>query len=79
MGVGYEKAEDGTVIENYWEQINEEEEEGEEVSKENGTLEAHGRKPYRIELVGVVCDAYLAVVRGIRYREKKKKCKTTLL
>ncbi|OVA08628.1 Zeta toxin domain [Macleaya cordata] len=24
------------------------------------------RKPYRIELVGVVCDAYLAVVRGIR-------------
>ncbi|KAE8676725.1 histone H1-like [Hibiscus syriacus] len=24
------------------------------------------RKPYRIELVGVVCDAYLAVIRGIR-------------
>ncbi|KAI3972371.1 hypothetical protein MKW92_021524 [Papaver armeniacum] len=24
------------------------------------------RKPYRIEMVGVVCDAYLAVIRGIR-------------
>ncbi|KAF8394323.1 hypothetical protein HHK36_020531 [Tetracentron sinense] len=54
MGVGYKVAEDGTVNENYWEQV--EEEEGEAIK----------RKPYRIELVGVVCDAYLAVVRGIR-------------
>ncbi|KAK6138729.1 hypothetical protein DH2020_027529 [Rehmannia glutinosa] len=28
--------------------------------------EEANRKPYRIELVGVVCDAYLAVVRGVR-------------
>lgn len=56
MGVGYKVQEDGTIIENYWEQIEEEEEEGKPK-----------RRPYRIELVGVVCDAYLAVVRGIRY------------
>ncbi|XP_048141521.1 calmodulin calcium-dependent NAD kinase-like isoform X2 [Rhodamnia argentea] len=70
MGVGYKVASDGTVIEHYWEPIEdgEEEEEGEGHddgdSGENGNN--LGRKPYRIELVGVVCDAYLAVVRGIR-------------
>ena len=64
MGIGYKVADDGTITENYWEQVKEEEEE-EEQPKENG--EAPKRKPYRIELVGVVCDAYLAVVRGIRY------------
>ncbi|KAL5792803.1 hypothetical protein ACOSP7_001397 [Xanthoceras sorbifolium] len=58
MGVGYKVAEDGTVIENYWDRILE----GGEQVKEGGKL----RKPYRIELVGVVCDAYLAVIRGIR-------------
>ena len=62
MGVGYKVAEDGTVTENYWEQIPPEEEE-EEQQNENGHVE---RKPYRIELVGVICDPYLAVVRGIR-------------
>ncbi|OMO54773.1 hypothetical protein CCACVL1_27598 [Corchorus capsularis] len=59
MGVGYKVDEDGTINENYWERI--EEEEGEE----NNANETH-RKPYKIVLVGVVCDAYLAVVRGIR-------------
>ncbi|TKY51881.1 ATP binding kinase [Spatholobus suberectus] len=63
MGVGYKVAEDGTVTENYWEQVNEEEE---HQSEENCKGEARTRKPYRIELVGVVCDGYLAVVRGIR-------------
>lgn len=57
MGVGYKVAGDGTVTENYWERI-----EGEEPEKVGGKR----RKPYRIELVGVVCDAYLAVNRGIR-------------
>ncbi|MCD9645215.1 hypothetical protein HAX54_033982 [Datura stramonium] len=52
MGEGYKVAEDGSVTENYWEQ-------GEEASNKTS-------KPYRIELVGVVCDPYLAVVRGIR-------------
>ncbi|XAR57353.1 hypothetical protein NMG60_11025469 [Bertholletia excelsa] len=55
MGVGYKVNEDGTVTENYWEKAAEEEEE-----------EEPKRKPYRIELVGVVCDAYLAVARGMR-------------
>lgn len=59
MGVGYKVAEDGTITENYWAQVDEDE--GEDQA--NKTI----RKPYRIELVGVVCDAYLAVVRGIRY------------
>lgn len=62
MGVGYKVAEDGTITENYWEMVKEGEEE--EQPKENG--EAPKRKPYRIELVGMICDPYLAVVRGIR-------------
>ncbi|GAA0139864.1 hypothetical protein LIER_01328 [Lithospermum erythrorhizon] len=56
MGVGYRVDDDGVVTESYWEQMNEEQE-------SDGTRK---RRPYRIELVGVVCDAYLAVIRGIR-------------
>ncbi|KAJ6911169.1 hypothetical protein NC652_021718 [Populus alba x Populus x berolinensis] len=63
MGPGYQVAEDGTVDENYWEKV-EQEEEDQRLNNEKG--EVTGRKPYRIELVGVVCDPYLAVVRGIR-------------
>ncbi|CAA7395294.1 unnamed protein product [Spirodela intermedia] len=58
MGVGYSVQDDGSVIENYWEQVAEEE--------EDNCGGDQRRKPYRIELVGVVCDTYLAVVRGIR-------------
>ncbi|EOX94549.1 P-loop containing nucleoside triphosphate hydrolases superfamily protein [Theobroma cacao] len=57
MGAGYKEGPDGTVTENYWEQIEEEDQ-----VQEGGKM----RKPYRIELVGVVCEAYLAVIRGIR-------------
>ncbi|EEF45177.1 conserved hypothetical protein [Ricinus communis] len=60
MGAGYKVAEDGTITENYWEK----EEAENQQQLENG--EVKPRKPYRIELVGVVCDAYLAVIRGIR-------------
>ncbi|KAG7595782.1 Zeta toxin domain [Arabidopsis suecica] len=56
MGAGYQVSEDGTITEKYWEE--------EEETKENGKQQ--NLKPYRIELVGVVCDAYLAVARGIR-------------
>ncbi|KAE8665413.1 Detected protein of confused Function [Hibiscus syriacus] len=56
MGAGYKKNPDGTIIENYWEQLEEEQ------VLEGGKR----RKPYRIELVGVVCEAYLAVITGIR-------------
>lgn len=56
MGVGYKVNEDGTVIENYWEE------------DEDQEKPPPHRKPYRIEIVGVICDAYLAVVRGIRYK-----------
>jgi len=63
MGVGYKVAEDGTINENYWEQVNEAEEEHQQ--EENSTGELHSQKPYRIELVGLVCDGYLAVIRGI--------------
>lgn len=59
MGAGYKVSEDGTVTEEYWKQIDLEEE-----AKQNGKQQI--LKPYRIELVGVVCDAYLAVARGIR-------------
>lgn len=54
MGVGY-KVENGNVTENYWVPVSEKED-----------VEMQNRMPYRIELVGVVCDAHLAVVRGIR-------------
>ncbi|CAL8178486.1 unnamed protein product [Prunus armeniaca] len=57
MGPGYKEGEDGTVIENYWERLDDEEPE---------QVGGRKRKPYRIELVGVVCDAYLAAIRGIR-------------
>ncbi|CAL9043646.1 calmodulin calcium-dependent NAD kinase-like [Musa acuminata AAA Group] len=56
MGAGYKVADDGTITENYWEPV--------EDNQENNKCST--RKPYRIEMVGVVCDAYLAVVRGIR-------------
>lgn len=57
MGAGYKVNDDGSVTESYWEQLDEESE----------PLDGHTkRRPYRIELVGVVCDAYLAVIRGIR-------------
>ncbi|KAG7645033.1 putative Zeta toxin domain, P-loop containing nucleoside triphosphate hydrolase [Arabidopsis thaliana] len=58
MGEGYKVSEEGTITEKYWE------EEEEEETKEKGKQQ--NLKPYRIELVGVVCDAYLAVARGIR-------------
>lgn len=58
MGCGYKLTDDGTITEEYWEPV-----EDSNTDEEN---EVPARKPYRIELVGVVCDAYLAVVRGIR-------------
>lgn len=57
MGAGYKVDDDGTITEDYWERIGERQQ-----LQEDGRR----RKPYRIELVGVVCDAYLAVIRGIR-------------
>ncbi|CAI5490787.1 unnamed protein product [Closterium sp. Naga37s-1] len=118
MGPGYQVKEDGSVVERYWEEVEEEgeggveegrrergEEEGktrgeedgrereggEEMGSERGEREEergrdqtgkegqhrpkrHSRQrgageqrlPYRIELVGVMCDAHLAVVRGMR-------------
>ncbi|CAO2818660.1 unnamed protein product [Amaranthus hypochondriacus] len=57
MGVGYKVAEDGTITETYWEKLED---------HHSNCKQSKGTKPYRIELVGVVCDAYLAVVRGIR-------------
>ncbi|XP_073054246.1 calmodulin calcium-dependent NAD kinase-like [Primulina eburnea] len=56
MGAGYKEDKNGVVTESYWEQLDEEQEQ----------WETKKRRPYRIELVGVVCDAYLAVIRGVR-------------
>jgi len=68
MGVGYKVAADGTTTEKYWEPVEKEEEEegaGGERRQHRGAP-SRARKPYRIEMVGIICDAYLAVVRGIR-------------
>ena len=68
LGPGYQAAEDGSVEERYWEVVREGE--GEEAAGEGESNEEKSerrcRMPYRIELVGVVCDAHLAVVRGMR-------------
>ncbi|XP_076914921.1 calmodulin calcium-dependent NAD kinase-like [Bidens hawaiensis] len=56
MGPGYKVESDGGVIERYW-----------ELEEENELIDGNQkRRPYRIELVGVVCDPYLAVIRGVR-------------
>ncbi|CAL4934809.1 unnamed protein product [Urochloa decumbens] len=57
MGPGYKPAADGAgaATETYW-----------EVDDAEGLPPPGARMPYRIEVVGVVCDAYLAVARGIR-------------
>ncbi|CAN6287479.1 unnamed protein product [Urochloa humidicola] len=57
MGPGYKVAADGdgAITETYW-----------EVDDAAGLAPPGARMPYRIEVVGVVCDAYLAVARGIR-------------
>ncbi|KAJ8452376.1 hypothetical protein Cgig2_006181 [Carnegiea gigantea] len=67
MGVGYKVSEDGIITENYWEKVDDEDEDANGGSRHiEEPKPEKDRKPYRIELVGVVCDAYLAVVRGIR-------------
>lgn len=85
MGPGYQVRDDGSILEKYWQAIeNTDSVEGAKMTKyateNNGVVlssEASGieaigqshvklRKPYRIELVGVICDAHLAVVRGFR-------------
>lgn len=61
MGPGYKKNADGTEIEKYWEPL------GDDDECVVATKPKDGQRPYRIEFVGVVCDAHLAVVRGMRY------------
>lgn len=56
MGPGYKVDPDtGDITENYW-----------EPADADAASPPPTRKPYRIEVAGVVCDAYLAVARGIR-------------
>jgi hypothetical protein len=55
MGAGYKVGDGGAVTETYWEK-----------DDADGAPPPGARRPYRIEVVGVVCDAYLAVARGIR-------------
>jgi hypothetical protein len=58
-GVGYKVAADDTTFEKYWEPV--EDDDGEQRAPPSRAW-----RPYRIELVGIICDAYLTVVRGIR-------------
>lgn len=60
MGPGYKKNEDGTEIEKYWEPLDSNDE------SDVAAKPKDGQKPYRIEFVGVVVEAHLAVVRGMR-------------
>ncbi|CAM6081855.1 unnamed protein product [Calypogeia fissa] len=77
MGPGYGKNADGTSFEQYWEPVGEDFEEliaelpnGNATSCDEAKLKKPipiaQRKPYRIEFVGVICDAHMAVVRGMR-------------
>uniref|UniRef100_J3LQY6 Zeta toxin domain-containing protein n=2 Tax=Oryza brachyantha TaxID=4533 RepID=J3LQY6_ORYBR len=64
MGPGYKVDPDtGAITEDYWEALAADDDDDEEGG---GGSPPPTRKPYRIEVVGVVCDAYLAVARGIR-------------
>lgn len=75
LGPGYVENPDGTVEEKYWEPEGLEEQSGDEDSAVNDAAsnrsgsqdtDTSERKPYRIELVGVTCEAHQAVVRGMR-------------
>ncbi|XP_026664955.1 uncharacterized protein LOC103718776 isoform X2 [Phoenix dactylifera] len=70
MGVGYKVAEDGAITENYWEPVDDDD------GNNHDSSQPSKMKPYRIELIGVVCDAYLAVVRGIRAVRVKSQLKS---
>ncbi|KAG2402033.1 uncharacterized protein HKW66_Vig0259050 [Vigna angularis] len=59
IGRGYHTNDDGTADEKYWEEITDEQ-------GETSTGKTSTRQPYRIELVGAVCDSYIAIVRAIR-------------
>ncbi|CAM6046406.1 unnamed protein product [Sphagnum compactum] len=67
MGPGYREEKDGSIVERYWEPVPDDDNDtqitlnGDVSPKKNGE-----RRPYRIEFVGVTCDAHLAVVRGMR-------------
>ncbi len=68
MGPGYREEKDGSIVERYWEPMPDDDNDtqitlnGDVSPKKNGE-----RRPYRIEFVGVTCDAHLAVVRGMRW------------
>lgn len=59
MGVRYNVTDDGTITDKYWEPV-----------KDGEKNKDNKRKHHRIELVGVVCDANLAAVQGIRYESR---------
>lgn len=63
MGPGYKKNKDGTITERYWEPQDDDDECVIETKANNGCVD---KRHYRIEFVGVTCDAHLAVVRGLR-------------
>ncbi|KAL2633664.1 hypothetical protein R1flu_005143 [Riccia fluitans] len=69
MGPGYRENADGTVTETYWEPVTKSgsEETNEDSSKdEAAAARKPPSRPYRVEFVGVTCDAHMAVVRGMR-------------
>ncbi|KAG0585552.1 hypothetical protein KC19_2G020400 [Ceratodon purpureus] len=63
MGPGEIKNDDGTTTERYWEPVDDDDEYFLETKANNGCVD---KRHYRIEFVGVTCDAHLAVVRGLR-------------
>eukprot|EP00898_Chlorokybus_atmophyticus_P001749 jgi/Chlat1/2575/Chrsp175S02416 len=64
MGPGYRRMPDNTILERYWEVMDESICNDEADCRLDGKNRPH--RPYRIEMVGVTCDAELAVVRGMR-------------
>jgi hypothetical protein len=63
MGPGYKMNADGTYIENYWEPLPDDHELNNVSGLKDGSDD---KRRYRVEFVGVTCDAHLAVVRGLR-------------
>lgn len=57
QGPGYQKLDDGSVVEEYWKPLEEED--------ASTTPVVSGKRPYNIEFMGVSCHPALAVARGV--------------
>eukprot|EP00850_Spirogloea_muscicola_P014422 SM000103S09514 [mRNA] locus=s103:396998:399000:+ [translate_table: standard] len=75
LGPSYHKQHGGTYLERYWDDVEDDEwvdvpghppDGADQEADKPQQQRQQSKRPYRIELVGVVCGAHLAVMRGMR-------------